>query len=222
MSPNFLLVDDHYAVRKGVRLILSQGFPAANFDEAASAQEAMAKLYASSWDVVILDIGLPGRSGLDVLKEIKQNWPKTATVVLTMHAEDQFAVRALKLGASSYLSKEGIQDELVRAIEAVLRGGKYLTPQLAERLAFQVGSERPENGHDALSDREYQILCMIALGKTIKEIGADLSLSPKTVSTYRARILRKLQVSNNSQIMRYAVARGLVKLQGEAALARAE
>lgn len=214
---NILIVEDHYALRFGVVGILSSAFEAVEFGEAVNAQEAIDKLHEREWDAVIIDIGLPGRSGLDVLKEVKQSWPKLPAIIYSMHDEEQFAVRALKLGAASYLRKDGIYGELVNAVKAALAGRKYLTPRIAESLALHLQDDYKGAMHESLSNREYQILCMIGRGKTVKEIGAELFLSPKTVSTYRCRILKKLHMSNNSQLMHYAVRNQLLEPQQECA-----
>lgn len=209
-SVRILIVDDHFVVRQGLKLVLSEHFAEAHFGEAADGTQALEAVWANEWDVVLLDISMPGRGGLETLKDIKQYRPKLPVIVLSMHPEDQFSIRMLKLGASAYIRKDSAGHDLVNAVSAALGGHRYITPVLAEKLALHLTHEQDGPLHEALSDREYQVMCLIASGKTVKEIGNDLSLSVKTISTYRTRILEKLNLENNSQIMRYAVQRGLV------------
>jgi two-component system, NarL family, invasion response regulator UvrY len=205
-----LIVDDHFVVRQGLKLVLSEHFSKAKFGEAADGNEALEAVWSQEWDIVLLDISMPGRGGLEALKDIKHSKPKLPVIVLSMHPEDQFSIRMLKLGASAYIRKDSAGHELVNAVSAALEGRRYITPSLAEKLALHLTYEQDGQLHEALSDREYQVMCLLASGKTVKEIGNDLSLSVKTISTYRTRILEKLNLKNNSQIMRYAVQRGLV------------
>ena len=205
-----LIVDDHFVVRQGLKLVLSEQFPTATFGEAADGNQALEAIWAEEWDVVLLDISMPGRGGLEALKDIKQSKPRLPVIILSMHPEDQFSIRMMKLGASAYIRKDSAGHELVDAVTAALNGQRYITPILAQKLALHVTNEENEALHESLSDREYQVMCLLASGKTVKEIGNDLSLSVKTISTYRTRILEKLNLRNNSQIMRYAVQRGLV------------
>ena len=205
-----LIVDDHFVVRQGLKLILREQFPSAIFGEASDGNEALESIWKDHWDVVLLDISMPGRGGLDALKEIKQCQPKLPVIILSMHPEDQFSIRMLKLGASGYIRKDCAGHELVKAVTAAIEGNRYITPAIAEKLAVHLTHDQDAPLHETLSDREYQVMCLLASGKTVKEIGNDLSLSVKTISTYRARILEKLDLKNNSQIMRYAVQRGLV------------
>lgn len=205
-----LIVDDHFVVRQGLKLILRERFPNVEFGEAADGNEALQAIWAKPWDVVLLDISMPGRGGLDALKDIKQVNPKLPVIILSMHPEDQFSIRMLKLGASGYIRKDSAGHDLVNAVSAALDGNHYITPMLAEKMAMHLTHEQDGPPHDSLSDREYQVMCLLASGRTVKEIGNDLSLSVKTISTYRARILEKLDLKNNSQIMRYAVQRGLI------------
>jgi DNA-binding NarL/FixJ family response regulator len=204
-----LIVDDHAIVRRGLRELLSDQFPAAKFGEAADAAQALERLQERDWDVVLLDITLPGKSGLDLLKELKSARPKLPVLVLSAHPEDQFAIRALKAGAEGYLTKETAPEELVNATRKVLAGGRYVSPALGEKLAFRVSKDVTGAPHERLSDREYQVMCHIAAGKSLREIAVELSLSPKTVSTYRTRILEKLGVKNSAAIVRYAMRNGL-------------
>jgi len=205
-----LIVDDHAIVRRGLRELLSDEFRGAAFGEASTAQQALEQISKKEWDVALLDITLPGRSGLDLLKEVKAARPRLPVLVLSVHPEDQFAVRVLKAGAEGYLTKESAPEELVNAIRKILAGGQYVSPTLAEKLALGLRKDSTRAPHETLSDREYEIMCCIASGKTVTEIARELSLSPKTISTYRARLLEKLRVKNNAEIIRYAIRNGLV------------
>ena len=209
-SLKILIVDDHYVVRQGLKALLAECFPYVLFGEAANAQDAMAMTHGSTWDLVLLDISIPGRGGIEVLKLLRQDFGKLPVIVISMHPEDQFAVRVLKLGASSYIRKDCAAEELIKGVNVALRGGKYISPIVGEKLAMQL--ERKEEGlsHESLSDREYQIMCLIASGKTVKEIAGDLSLSVKTISTHRAHILGKMGLRNNAEIMRYALRYSLI------------
>ena len=207
-----LIVDDHYFVRQGLKSVLGEHFADILFDEASSANEALEKVSQSDWDVVLLDISMPGRGGLDVLKEFRSIKPKMPIIILSMHEEEQFAIRVLKLGASSYVRKDSAGQELVKAIEAALRGGKYITPLIAQILATHLEKNVEGPVHETLTDREYQVMRLIASGKTVKEVGYELSLSVKTISTYRTRILVKTGLRNNAQIMRYALQYGIVNV----------
>lgn len=210
MKIRFLIVDDHSVVRRGVIQILGEHFRKAEFGEASSAQEALEQIWKSEWNLVILDISLPGRSGLDVLKELKQARPHISVLILSMHTEDEFALRAIKGGASGYLTKETIATELVAAAEKALAGGEYIRPSIAEKLVSFLRAEEQTEPHHLLSDREYQVLTMIAVGKTVKEMGAELSMSVKTISTYRTRMLEKMKMKNDAELIRYALHHKLV------------
>jgi two-component system invasion response regulator UvrY len=205
-----LIVDDHAIVRRGLRALLSDEFRGAAFGEASDARQAMEQLRKKEWDVALLDIALPGKSGLDLLKEFKDARPKLPVLVLSAHPEDQFAVRALKAGAGGYMTKESAPEELAKAIRKILAGGRYVSPALAEKLALRVGKDPMRTPHETLSDREYEVMSRIASGKTVTEIAGELSLSPKTISTYRARVLEKLGVKNSAAIVQYAIRNGLV------------
>lgn len=203
-----LIVDDHAMVREGLKRILASEFPNARFEEAANTTEALTQLWKQPWELVLLDVSMRGRSGLDVLKEIRASTCKVPVLVLSAHPEEQYALRALKSGAAGYLTKESVPQELCRAVRKVCGGGKYITPTLAEQLAAEVQSSgRP--AHESLSNREYQVMLLIAAGKVPKEIGDELSLSVKTVGTYRTRVLEKLKLKNNAELMRYVMERGL-------------
>jgi two-component system, NarL family, invasion response regulator UvrY len=203
-----LIVDDHAMFREGLKRILLDEFENAEFGEAANATEALVEVWKKPWELVLLDVSMHGRTGLDVLKEIRASTSRTPVLVLSAHPEEQYAVRVLKAGAAGYLTKESAPQELCRAVSKILRGGRYITPTLAEQLAAEVQSSG-KPGHEALSNREYQVMLLIAAGKVPKEIGAELSLSAKTVGTYRTRILEKLKLKNNAQLMRYVLERGL-------------
>jgi two-component system invasion response regulator UvrY len=203
-----LIVDDHAMVREGLRRILLDEFKDASFGEAGNATEALEQIWKGGWELVLLDVSMHGRSGLDVLKEIRASTCKVPVLVLSGHPEEQYAIRVLKAGAAGYLVKESASQELCRAVRRILSGGKYITPSLAEQLAAQIqSSSRP--AHEALSNREYQVMLLIAAGKAPKVIGDELSLSVKTVGTYRTRILEKLKLKNNAELMRYVLEREL-------------
>lgn len=205
-----LIVDDHAIVRRGLRELLSDAFHGASFEEASDARQALELLRKNAWDVALLDIALPGKSGLDLLKELKAEWPLLPVLVVSAHPEDQFAVRALKAGAGGYMTKESAPEELAKAIHKILAGGRYVSPALAEKLALGVTKDLTSTPHETLSDREYEVMSRIASGKTVTEIAEELSLSPKTISTYRARVLEKLGVKNSAEIVQYAIRNGLV------------
>jgi len=206
-----LITDDHAVVRQGLKLILADQFKRAEFGEARNAQEALNRVWKEKWDVVILDITMPGRNGLEVLKEIKRSRPKLPVLVLSMHPEDQFAVRLLKAGAAGYLTKESAGEEIVGAIIKVTSGGRYISPSLAERMASYLDMDVRKAPHERLSDREFLVLRMIASGKAVSQIAKELSLSVATVSTYRARILEKMDLKNNAQLTHYAIQKSLVE-----------
>ena len=205
-----LIADDHTLVRKGLRQILLESGAVKVADEAKDGKETIAKVSANPYDVVLLDISFPGRSGIEVLKQVKSIRPKLPVLILSMHPEEQYAVRALRAGAAGYLTKESAPDELIEAIQKVAKGGKYITASLADKLAEEIGEPSEELPHERLSDREYQVMCMIASGKTVKEIGRELNLSVKTISTHRARILMKMNMKNNAQLTHYAIKYKLV------------
>ena len=205
-----VIVDDHTVVRRGLKQILSEESDMAVVGEAHNAQDMLALVRKLQCDVIVADISMPGRSGLDVLKELKQDRPKLPVLVLSMHPEDQYAVRALKLGASGYMTKESAPEELVKAIRKVVSGGRYVSPSLAEKLALDLAVDTERPVHETLSEREHQVFCMIAQGKTVKEIADELALSVKTISTYRTRILEKMAMKNNAELIHYAISNRLV------------
>jgi len=206
-----LIADDHMIVREGLKLIVSETSDIVIADEARTGHEALNKTLTNDYDVVVLDITMPGINGLDVLKQIKAQKPKLPILVLSMHPEEQYALRVLKAGASGYLTKESASEELVQAIKAASAGRKYITPSLGEKLAYFLGTDAEQLPHELLSDREYQVMCMITSGKTLKEISERLFLSPKTVSIYRARILEKMKMKSNTEIISYALQHNLLE-----------
>ena len=205
-----LIGDDHAVFRRGLKETLSEAFPKTVFGEARTAQETFELAQRQNWDVIILDISMPGRSGLDILEDLKRSRPRIPILLLTMHPEQQFARRALKAGAAGYLTKDSVPDELKEAIKRIVAGGRYVSATLAETLAVDLrrGADLPL--HELLSDREFQVLRMIASGKTVKEVADELSLSVKTVSTYRSRILEKTGMKTNAELIRYALQTQLV------------
>jgi two-component system, NarL family, invasion response regulator UvrY len=207
---NVVVIDDHAVVREGLKRIISENPGMAVSGEAGDGYEAMKVVKTTPCDVVLLDITMPNKNGLDVLKQIRAESPRLPILVLSMHAEDQYAIRVLRAGAAGYLTKETAPAKLVQAIRKVVRGGKYVSQTLAEKLVFDLGTNIDEVPHEILSDREFQVLCMIASGKTVGIIAEELALSVKTISTYRVRILEKLQMKNNAEITRYAIKQGLV------------
>lgn len=206
-----LIVDDHEIVRRGIREVFADEFPSAHIGEAQSSKEALEAVMAKPWDIVVLDINIPGRSGLEVLEEVRRIQPQTAVLIVSAYPEEEFAIRSFKLGAAGYLNKARASDELIAAVKKALTGGKYVPVSLAEKLAASLGSDVEEAAHESLSGRELQVLRMIALGKTIKEIAAELSLSEKTVATYRSRISEKLGLNSNVEITRFAMKHKLVE-----------
>ena len=197
-------------MRHGLKQILADEFKRATFGEARNAHEALDLVWKENWDVVVLDVTMPGRSGLEVLREIKKSKPRIPVLVLSMHPENQFAVRVLKRGASGYMTKESAPAELVGAIKKVLAGGRYVSNSLAEKLATYLASDH-KPPQELLSDREFQVLRLIASGKIVSEIARELSLSVKTISTYRTRILEKMGLRNNAELMHYAMQHQLVE-----------
>jgi DNA-binding NarL/FixJ family response regulator len=205
-----LIVDDHAIVRRGLVALLSDEFHKVTFGEASDARQALEQLRRAEWDIALLDISLPGRDGLDLLKELKAEWPRLPVLVLSGHPEDQFAIRALKASAGGYMTKESAPEELAKAIRKVMAGGRYVSAALAEKLALRVRKDLALVPHETLSDREYDVMSRIGSGKKVTEIAEELSLSPKTISTYRARVLEKLGLTNSAEIIQYAIRNGLV------------
>jgi DNA-binding NarL/FixJ family response regulator len=205
------VIDDHAVVREGLKRIIEESPGMAVTAETGDGHEAVKVIQKEPCDVVLLDLSLPNRNGMDVLKQIHTESPRLPVLVLSMHSEDQYAVRVLRAGAAGYLTKESAPAKLVQAIRKVVRGGKYVSSTLAERLVYDLNFDSTKAPHQILSDREYQVLCMIASGKTVTMIAVELSLSVKTVSTYRVRILEKLNMKNNAELTRYAIKEGLVE-----------
>jgi two-component system invasion response regulator UvrY len=206
-----LIVDDHSVVRRGLRQLLAEACPTAEFGEAETSQKTLEHVWHTDWDIVVLDLNIPGRNGLEVLKEIKASKPKTRVLVLSMHSEDQYALRAIKAGADGYVTKESADEQLVDAVKTVIAGRKFVSPRLAQILAESAVPGHNGNPHDTLSDREFEVFRMLAAGRGVSEIAVELSLSIKTISTYRTRVLEKLNLKTNSDLIRYAVHHGLVQ-----------
>lgn len=205
-----LIADDHNVVRHGLRDILSREFGKLQIAEAKDAREVVALLAGQDWDLLLLDINMPGRSGLDVLVDAKRLRPGLPVLVLSAYPEEEFALRAFKLGAAGYLNKQSASDELLVAAKKAMAGGKYATAALAERLAEGLGGNLNQAPHETLSNREMEVLRLVATGQTIKEIAAGMALSEKTVATYRARVSEKLGLGTNVELARYALKHGLV------------
>jgi len=206
-----LIADDHELVRRGVRGLLKDDFPGIVFGEALDAKQTLAAVEKKPWDLVLLDINMPGRNGLDVLQDLRRLYPELPVIILSAFPEKDYAMRAFKLGAAGYVSKESASGELLAAARKALAGGRYVTPALAEALAATVAGENPVAPHDLLSNRELQVLRLVALGKSLKAIAAELSLSEKTVGTYRTRISQKMNLSSNVELARYATLHKLVE-----------
>ena len=206
-----LIADDHAVVRQGLKQILSGVADITVIDEATSGLEVLEKARAVEWDALVLDLSMPGRNGFDILLDLHSEMPNRPILVLSMYAEDQYAVRVLKAGASGYLTKESVPEELIQAIRKIVDGGKYISPTLAEKLAFEISAPSDRLAHDTLSDREFQVMRLIAAGKSVSHIAGELSLSVKTVSTYRGRILQKMNLKTNADLIHYAIQHRLVE-----------
>ncbi|MFA6457365.1 MAG: response regulator transcription factor [Bacteroidota bacterium] len=207
-----LIADDHTIVRKGLKQILSEGMKNVEFGESSNASETLPLIASKKFDILILDLSMPGRSGLDLLKDIKVRFPKLPILVLSMYPEDQYALRVVKAGAMGYLTKNSAPEELVSAVTKILKGGRYISSVLSEQLLTMVQETNKGEGYGSLSDREFQVLQYIASGKSVSDIANALSLSVKTVSTYRTRILEKLHLSSNAELTRYAMQNKIVDL----------
>jgi DNA-binding NarL/FixJ family response regulator len=205
-----LIVDDHAVVRDGVKTIFDERPDEAVFGESSTAQQALDLIAAENWDIVLLDISLGARNGLEILRELKHIRPKVPVLIFSMHSEEQYARRAFKAGAAGYVTKGSSRAELLQAIVKVAAGGRYVSSALAEKLVLDIerGTDRPP--HEALSDREFEVMCLIASGKTVREIALLLSLSDKTISTYRARILEKMDMRTSAELTHYAIQNALV------------
>jgi DNA-binding NarL/FixJ family response regulator len=207
----FLLVDDHALLRRGLRELLAEEFPGAEFGEAGTGPDALDAVARATWTLVVLDVSIPGRDGLDVLDTLHAGYPDLFVLVLSVHDEEQYAMRALRAGAAGYVTKETAPQELCRAVRKILSGGKYVSPDLAEKLADNLARGANRAPHELLSNRELQVLKLIAAGKSVKEIGVELHLSEKTISTYRTRILDKMNLQSSAELMRYALKAKLVE-----------
>ena len=205
-----LIADDHQIVREGLKQILAETSDMAVVAEASNGQEVLIRLDKNTVDVVMLDISMPGRSGLDILKQLRSDYPKLPVLILSMYSEEQYAMRALRAGASGYLTKDSAPEELIDAIRKIFSGKKYVSASLAEKLAVYLDEGQEKPLHQALSDREYQVMCMIASGKAVKEIASNLNLSVKTISTYRSRILDKMRMKSNASLTHYAIHNQLI------------
>ncbi len=205
-----LIADDHAIVRRGLRLLLLEEYPSAEIGEAGDAETLINKIIQQDWDVVICDISMPGRSGLDALSQIKQMSPRLPVLIMSMYPEDQYALRVLKAGAAGYLGKETIHDDIVRAIQTVELGKKFITPTVAEKLAKAFEEDSADQLHEKLSDREFDVFKMLASGKAVSEIANQFALSVTTVSTYRSRVLEKMGMKSNADLTRYALEKKLI------------
>ncbi len=205
-----LIADDHSIVRRGLKEILLEEFPDADITGVSNGNELIREARDSNWNIVISDLSMPDKNGLETLKQLKEEFPKLPVLILSMHPEDQYAIRALRAGAGGYLTKESASDELVNAVKKIMSGRRYITPELAEKLAENLENDSTKALHETLSDREFDVLKLIASGKTVTEIAERLSLSVTTVSTYRARILIKTRMKNNAELTVYAVENKLV------------
>ncbi len=206
----FLIADDHTIVRRGIRQILLDGFPDAQIDEVADAESIIKQVMHNSYDVIISDLSMPGRNGLEVLPQLKEIIPDTPVLIISIHPEDHYAIRVLKSGASGYLSKDLAPDELVSAVKRVMLGKRYITPAVAEKMASNLDEKKQQAPHHYLSDREFSVFKLLSSGKSITEIAESLFLSPTTVSTYRSRILAKMNFKNNAELTVYALEHKLI------------
>lgn len=206
-----LIADDHAIVREGLKQIVQETSDMVVAGEAVDGSEVLEQIRKYDYDIVVLDISMPGLNGLDILKQMKRESPKLPTLILSMHPEEQYAIRALRAGASGYLTKESVPDQMISAIRKIVGGGKYISPTLGEKLASYLETDIEKPPHETLSDREYQIMLMIARGKRLVDIGEELFLSHKTISTYRSRILEKMKMKSNSELIHYAIKNGLVE-----------
>ncbi len=205
-----LIADDHAIIRKGLKQILVEEYPTAFIDEVGDAEAVLKKAIKSEWDIIISDLSMPGRSGLDVVRDIKQNFPKIPVLILSIHPEEQYGVRVLKAGAAGYLSKEAAADELINAVKRVLLGRKYISPSIAEKMAEELDRDSDKPPHELLSDREFHVFKLLAEGKGVSEIAESLSLGITTVSTYRSRIISKMKLKTNADLTRYALENNLI------------
>jgi len=205
-----LIADDHAIVRRGLRQILLEEYPSAHVGEVGDAESLITEVVTGDWTLVVCDMNMPGRSGLDALSQIKQIAPQLPVLIMSMYPEDQYALRVLKSGASGYLGKETIHEHLIQAIQTVMLGKKFITPSIAEKLADAVRDNTDQEPHELLSDREFDVFKLLAAGRSVSEIAAQLSLSTTTVSTYRTRIMSKMNIRSNADLTRYALEHKLI------------
>jgi len=207
---HILIADDHAVVRRGLREILADALPDVGFSEAGNGDEVLGQLGKSTIALLVLDINMPGRSGMDVLRDVKHNYPRLPVIILSVHSEEQYAVRCLRAGAAAYINKESASEELAIATKKILSGGRYMSASLAERLISTLDEPGDKPLHESLSDREHEVMKMIAAGVPLTEIGERLHVSVKTISSYRARIMEKMQMTSNAELTRYAMTHGLI------------
>jgi len=205
-----LIADDHAVVRRGLKQILLEEYPSAKIGEVADAESLLAEVTRDKWDIIICDMNMPGRSGLDALTQIKQVAPHLPVLIMSMYPEDQYALRVLKAGASGYLGKDNIHDDIIKAVQTVQLGKKFITPTIAEKLANALGENNSLQPHETLSDREFDVFKLLASGKAVSDIAMQLSLSATTVSTYRSRIMEKMNMRTNAELTRYAIEKTLI------------
>lgn len=205
-----LIADDHAIVRKGLKQLIRDEYPSAHLEGVNDTEELMSKLMEESWDIVICDLNMPGRSGLDALHQIRHSYPSLPVLIMSMYPEDQYALRVIKAGASGYLGKDNIHEDIIKAIRTVLLGKRFITPAVAEKLAQAYGSDQEQTPHEKLSDREFDVFKLLASGKPVSDIAEQLSLSVTTVSTYRARVLDKMNLKSNADLTRYALDNNLI------------
>jgi DNA-binding NarL/FixJ family response regulator len=208
---HILIADDHAVVRRGLKEILAEAVPAADFCEAGNGDEVLSQLSKSPASMLVLDINMPGRSGVDVLRDVKHTYPRLPVIILSCHPEDQYAVRCLRAGATAYINKDSAPEELAIAVKKILSGGRYLSESLAEKLIANLDETGDKPLHESLSDREHEVMKMIAAGVPLTEIGDSLHVSVKTISTYRARIMEKMKMRSNAELTRYGMTHGLIE-----------
>jgi DNA-binding NarL/FixJ family response regulator len=207
---HILIADDHAVVRRGLREILADAIPGAGFSEAGNGDDVLRQLGQTAVAMVVLDINMPGRSGVDVLRDVKHAYPRLPVIILSVHPEEQYAVRCLRAGAAAYINKESASEELADAARKILNGGHYISARLAEKLIDNLDDSADKPPHEALSDREHEVMRMIAVGVPLTEIGEKLHVSVKTISSYRARIMEKMQMKSNAELTRYAMTHSLI------------
>jgi DNA-binding NarL/FixJ family response regulator len=207
---HILLADDHAVVRRGLKDILADALPGARFSEAGSGDEVLSRLAGSQIALVVLDINMPGRSGLDVLRDVKRAYPRLPVIIMSVQPEDQYAIRCLRAGAAAYINKDSAPEELAEATKKILGGGRYISPRMADRLVAQLDEPTDKPPHESLSDREHEVMRMIASGVPLTEIAERLHVSVKTVSSYRSRIMEKMQMKSNAEVTRYAMTHQLI------------